>query len=101
MNGSDVARKLAILTRIIDSASLPTLTEGYASVPTESLVPKELEGIASGDDFMQRLPEFDDHFAKIQAEAQKEGKVLRFVALIDVKAGVVKAGLEKFVHCAA
>lgn len=66
-------------------------------MPTESLVPKELDGIASGDDFMARLPEFDDHFAKIQEDAQKQGKVLRFVALIDVKAGVVKAGLEKYV----
>ena len=66
-------------------------------MPTESLIPKELEGIASGSDFVDRLPEFDDHFERMRSEAAKEGKVLRFVGLIDVKQGQLKAGLERWV----
>jgi len=85
------------LSRIIAAPSLPSLVEGYASVTTESLIPTALENIQSGKDFVERLPEFDDHFENMRASAQKEGKVLRFVALIDVKTGKVKAGLERCV----
>jgi len=59
LNGADVARKLTILSRYIPSlrSSLPN---GYKSVSTTSLVPAKLEGIATGDEFVQRLPEFRD-----------------------------------------
>jgi len=96
LNGSDVARKLCILARLIGSSSLPSLPEGFASVPTESLVPKELESVTDGKEFMKRLPEFDDYFEKLRAEAYAEGNVLRYVGLVDVKAGKLKAGLEKY-----
>ena len=46
---------------------------------------------------MSRLPEFDTEFDTLRAEAQKEGKVLRYVGVIDVEKGVIKASLEKFV----
>lgn len=95
LNGSDVARKLCILARLIGASSLPDLPEGFASVPTESLVPKELESAKTGKEFMDRLPEFDDYFEKLRADAFKEGNVLRYVGLVDVKAGKLKAGLEK------
>lgn len=44
---------------------------------------------------MTRLPEFDGQFDKLRSEAQKEGKVLRYVGVIDVKARLIKASLEK------
>ncbi|KAI0821947.1 aspartate kinase homoserine dehydrogenase [Trametes gibbosa] len=95
LNGADVARKLTILSRFIPSlrAALPN---GYQSVSTKSLVPPELEGITSGDEFIQRLPEFDAHFDKMRAEAAEEGKVLRFAGVVDVQAGIIKADLEKY-----
>ncbi|KNZ72456.1 Homoserine dehydrogenase [Termitomyces sp. J132] len=100
LNGFDVARKLTILTRTITTGShiptaLPAL-QTFAFVKTESLIPKPLEGIPSGDEFVSRLPEFDAHFAKLRSEASAEGKVLRFVGVVDVAGGVVKAGLEKY-----
>ncbi|KAG6814467.1 hypothetical protein H0H93_012938 [Arthromyces matolae] len=100
LNGFDVARKLTILTRTITSNSraptaLPAL-QSFASVQTQSLIPKPLEGIPSGDDFIARLPEFDAEFDKLRADASAEGKVLRFVGVVDVAGGVVKAGLEKY-----
>lgn len=64
---------------------------------TASLIPAALEGIPTGDEFISRLPEFDSHFSKLRAEASAEEQVLRFVGVVDVVAGVVKAGLEKCV----
>lgn len=98
LNGFDVARKLTILSRIISSfpssSSLPTL-QSFASVKTASLIPPELEGIPTGDEFLARLPTHDAQFAKLREEASKEGKVLRFVGVVDVQGGEVRAGLEK------
>jgi homoserine dehydrogenase len=91
LNGLDVARKLTILARL---AGLEI--ESPTSFPVQSLIPKELESCTSGDDFMQRLPEFDGQMDELKAEAEKEGKVVRFVGSVDVPAGKVKVGLEKF-----
>ncbi|EAU89513.1 aspartate kinase homoserine dehydrogenase [Coprinopsis cinerea okayama7 len=100
LNGYDVARKLTIVSRIISAFSseptnLPEL-DSFLSVKTQSLIPSALEGIPTGDEFIARLPEFDSEFAKLREEAAKEGKVLRFVGVVDVENGQVKAGLEKY-----
>ncbi|KAI0763502.1 aspartate kinase homoserine dehydrogenase [Trametes elegans] len=95
LNGADVARKLTILSRFIPSLRT-ALPNGFQSVSTKSLVPPELEGIASGDEFIRRLPEFDARFDTMRAEAAKEGSVLRFAGVVDVQAGIIKADLEKY-----
>lgn len=64
---------------------------------TASLIPKALEGIPTGDEFISRLPEFDSEFAKLRTEASAEGQVLRFVGVVDAVNGKVRAGLEKYV----
>ncbi len=94
LNGADVARKLTILSRYIPSLA-QSLPLGYHSVATTSLIPKELEGIPTGDEFLQKLPQFDETFEKMRNDAKAEGSVLRFVGVIDVKEGVIKAALEK------
>ncbi|KAI0377027.1 homoserine dehydrogenase-domain-containing protein [Hypomontagnella monticulosa] len=91
LNGLDVARKLTILARL---AGLPV--ESPTSFPVQSLIPKELESVASGDEFLQRLPEFDSQMEETKAAAQKQGKVVRFVGSIDVATKAVKVGLEMF-----
>lgn len=90
LNGLDVARKLTILARL---AGLPV--ESPASFPVQSLIPAELESVASGDEFLEKLPAFDAQMKEVSAAAEKEGKVIRFVGSIDVAAGKVKVGLEK------
>jgi len=94
LNGADVARKLTILSRFIPSlrSSLP---DGYKSVSTTSLVPSQLED-ATGDEFIKKLPEFDSHFKEMREQAAREDKVLRYVGVIDVRSGVIKADLEKY-----
>ncbi|GAA5868900.1 hypothetical protein JCM1840_005156 [Sporobolomyces johnsonii] len=101
LSGSDVARKLTILTRILSVnpsslAALPDLPEGYASLSTETLIPSALANIASGEEFVAKLPGHDAEFDQLRAEAEKEGKVLRYVGVIDRESGVVKCGLEKY-----
>ena len=54
-----------------------------------------MENLASGDEFMARLPEFDIEFDQLREEAVKEGKVLRYVGVVDVGSGLIKASLEK------
>ncbi|KAF8650906.1 hypothetical protein AX16_005053 [Volvariella volvacea WC 439] len=100
LNGFDVARKLTILARTISTFSssstfLPSL-QSFSSVQTASLIPPALEGIPTGDEFLARLPEFDSEFSKLRTEASQESKVLRFVGVVDVTGGQVRAGLEKY-----
>lgn len=70
--------------------------ESPTSFPVQSLIPSALESSPSADDFLARLPEFDDEMEKLKNEAEAEGKVVRFVGSIDVPTGQLKVGLEKF-----
>ncbi|KAL9100990.1 MAG: hypothetical protein Q9163_003695, partial [Psora crenata] len=79
LNGIDVARKLVILARIVGLD-----VEGTEAFPVQSLIPKELESVSSGEEFMQKLGEYDHQMETIKADAQREGKVVRFVGSIDV-----------------
>ncbi|KAF8888547.1 aspartate kinase homoserine dehydrogenase [Infundibulicybe gibba] len=100
LNGHDVARKLTILSRLISPPSSPSVglppLQSFTSVDITSLVPAPLVGIPTGDAFMERLPEFDAHFAQMREKASKDGKVIRFVGVVDVAAGAVTAGLESY-----
>jgi homoserine dehydrogenase len=90
-----VARKLTILSRLIPSLT-SSLPAGYKSVSITSLVPEELAAPeVTGDDFVQRLPNHDAQYEKLKKEAEAEGKVLRYVGVIDVEKGEIKAALEK------
>jgi len=95
LNGADVARKLTILSRIIP-ALRNALPAGYKSVNTTSLIPTALEGIPTGDEFLARLPAFDAYFDRMRAEAAAEGKVLRFVGVIDAGRSEIKVSLERY-----
>lgn len=91
LNGLDVARKLTILARL---AGLPV--ESPTSFPVQSLIPKELETVSSGDEFLEKLPGFDSQMEETKSAAEKQGKVVRFVGSIDMASKSVKVGLEMF-----
>ncbi|KAI8927842.1 homoserine dehydrogenase-domain-containing protein [Entophlyctis helioformis] len=79
LNGMDVARKVVILGRVAGmDLSLDTLD-------VENIVPAPLRAVASADEFMAKLPEFDDHFAHLNAAALQDGSVLRYVGVVDAK----------------
>ncbi|MCJ1466433.1 hypothetical protein MMC07_005052 [Pseudocyphellaria aurata] len=91
LNGVDVARKLVILARIagLDIA-------GTAAFPVQSLIPAPLEHVATGADFLARLPDFDNDMDRVKREAHEQRKVVRYVGSIDVASAELKVGLEKF-----
>lgn len=91
LNGLDVARKVTILARISGLK-----VESPTSFPVESLIPKPLESIQSADEFMAKLPEFDDEIQKVKEEALAENKVLRFVGSVDINSNTVLVGIGKY-----
>lgn len=86
LNGMDVARKVTICGR------LAGVDLDLSTLPVENIVPEPLQGVATADEFMAKLPEFDDHFTQLNEEAKKDGQVLRYVGLVDVKGG--KSGVK-------
>lgn len=89
LNGMDVARKCTMLARF---AGLNV--DGPESFPVQSLIPKALESASSAAEFMEKLPDFDGEMEGYKEEAKKQGKVVRFVASVDVKKQEVKVGLQ-------
>ena len=98
LNGLDVARKLVILARLLNlDVSSPS------SFPVQALIPADLESASSGEEFLSRLHEYDDTMDRIRDEAEREGKVVRYVGSVEVEvvegksnsSGKLKVGLEK------
>ena len=92
LNGLDVARKLTILARI---AGLQV--QSPTSFPVQSLVPKEIEDVDDGDEFIKKLADFDCVMAERKKVAEREDKVLRFVGSIEVETKDIRVGLERYV----
>ncbi|KAJ3212539.1 hypothetical protein HK099_007709 [Clydaea vesicula] len=90
LNGVDVARKTTILARL--SGLKNTTLESF---PTENIVPKELRNLNTVE-FMERLPEFDEHFENLKLEAKKENKILRYVGVVDVSNQKCSVELKSF-----
>jgi len=98
LSGSDVARKLTILSRLIPELR-NALPKGYESVAITSLIPKVLINTVwdmNGDEFVKRLEEFDGEFEVTRTKAAEKGMVLRYVGVIDVKEKIIKAALEPY-----
>ncbi|EGW34889.1 uncharacterized protein SPAPADRAFT_58018 [Spathaspora passalidarum NRRL Y-27907] len=91
LNGLDVARKVTILARISGLE-----VESPTSFPVQSLIPKELEGVQSVAEFMEKLPNYDNDIQKVKDEAFAENKVLRFVGQVDLETNKVSVGIGKY-----
>ncbi|KAJ1645412.1 Homoserine dehydrogenase [Coemansia asiatica] len=90
LNGMDVARKVTILGRCAG------LDIGTDTLPVENIVPEALRTVTTADEFMQRLPEFDEHFKELNEQALAAGSVLRYVGLVDVRGGQSAVKLMRY-----
>ena len=89
LSGMDVARKAVILAREAG------LTLELDDIGVESLAPAALAN-ASVDEFLARLPDFDAPMAERVKAARGNGRVLRYVAAVDVRAGAAEVALKSF-----
>jgi homoserine dehydrogenase len=93
LNGLDFARKLTIIARVV-GLEVPRPD----SFPVESLIPVELSALPSSAEgiaeFMSELPRFNAQMDAAKNAAQKAGKVLRYVGIIDVPMRDIKVGLQ-------
>lgn len=86
LSGMDVARKLTILARELGQKI------ELADIPVENLIPPALrEG--SVDEFLERLPEYDDTIMARYESAAAKGRKLRYVARLNAD-GSASIGLE-------
>jgi len=86
LSGMDVARKLTILARELGQPL------EIGSFPVQSLVPEALR-TCSTEEFLDRLPGYDDDIDALYREAVAGGKRLRYIAKLDA-AGNASVGLE-------
>ncbi len=83
--GTDVARKILILAREAG------YTLEFEAIENVGFLPEEcMQG--SVEDFYQALSRYEDHFKGLLDKAQKEGKILKYVA--DFENGKAKVGLQ-------
>ncbi|XP_048130477.1 bifunctional aspartokinase/homoserine dehydrogenase 1, chloroplastic-like isoform X1 [Rhodamnia argentea] len=78
LSGTDVQRKVIILAR--ESGLKLELSD----IPVDNLVPEPLRTSASAEEFMKKLPQFDQKWTKKLEEAKAAGKVLRYVGVVDL-----------------
>ncbi|MDJ0906053.1 MAG: bifunctional aspartate kinase/homoserine dehydrogenase I [Woeseiaceae bacterium] len=86
LSGMDVARKLTILSRELGHKI------ELGDFPVQSLVPESLRD-CSIDEFLDRLPEYDDDMQALYEKARSAGKRLRYVGRLD-EDGNAAVGLE-------
>jgi len=87
LGGTDVARKAVIIARMMG------LEVGMEDLAPQSLYTDDMANV-SIPDFMAALPSLDDNMQALSQANIAEGKVLRYLASIDVKKKKASVGIE-------
>lgn len=86
LNGTDVARKILILSR---EAGIPL---ELADISIENLVPENCREAMGGDVFLEKLKEKNGHFENLRAAAEEKNEKLRYQAIFENGKASVKLG---------
>jgi len=86
LSGKDVGRKLLILARELE------LNKELTDVKIQSLIPKQLNGETSLEEFNTRYEELDLHFGNYKKEKSND-EVLRYIGELNVTSGALEAKL--------
>jgi len=92
LSGTDVARKILILSR---EAGIPL---ELSDISIENLVPENCRGEMSADAFLAKLKEKDSYFEKLCADAEKKNEKLRYQAIFENGKASVKLGTVNSNH---
>jgi homoserine dehydrogenase len=90
LNGVDVARKVVILARECGMEFEIDKLDVLVNIVPDTLRPLDTT------EFMNRLPEFDTYFEEMKQAAEKNGNVLRYVGVVDVKNGKCMVELKEY-----
>jgi aspartokinase/homoserine dehydrogenase 1 len=77
LNGVDVARKLLILGREIG------MSLELSDIKVENLVPENCRSIPTIERFFEEFEKANPDFEKHRVDAEREGKVLRYIAILE------------------
>lgn len=91
LNGMDVARKVCILAR---ESGLENIE--LSNIDVMNLVPEPLRNTESIDEFMEKLPEYDDELGSMITAAAERGNVLRYVGVVDYKTKTGSVQLKEY-----
>jgi aspartokinase/homoserine dehydrogenase 1 len=92
LSGTDVARKILILSR---EAGIPL---ELSDISIENLVPENCRGEMSADSFLTKLKESDSYFEKLLAKAKEKNEKLRYQAIFENGKASVKLGTVNSNH---
>merc|ERR1719204_185467 len=87
LSGTDVARKAVIIARMMG------LKVGMDDLSPQALYTDDMAAL-SIPDFMKGLPTLDENMKALSEEKLAQGKVLRYLASVDVKGGSASVGIE-------
>lgn len=92
LSGTDVARKAVILAR---EAGVEL---ELADIDVQSLVPAQLStaAVSSVDEFLDRLAEFDASMAERFHAAERDNRVIRYVAEVNLSTGQAQVALRNY-----
>ncbi|MCK4542304.1 MAG: bifunctional aspartate kinase/homoserine dehydrogenase I [Spirochaetales bacterium] len=77
LSGMDVARKVIILAREMG------LELSLEDIEVQSMIPAELKNTPGVEAFLKLLPEYNGEMGQLKEEADAEGKVLRYVGIVN------------------
>jgi len=86
LSGVDAARKVVILVRELG------LRAEVEDVELEPFLPPEVTAPGSADDLFEGLRRHDRAFAEKVAQARSRGRVIRYLARVDVGTGTIRVG---------